>query len=159
MRDAGVRLVYFGGFSTEAGLFARQARQEGLKATIMVTSASFNQPYSDIAGYAAEGTLVTFGPEPRGLPSAAALVRRFESEGFSPEAYTLYSYASIQVFAEAAERATSTKLEALEMVLHQGAYETVLGPITFDAKGDVMGFRYQMYRWHDGRYEAVCCGL
>ena len=33
MRDAGVRLVYFGGYHTEAGLFVRQARAQGLDAT------------------------------------------------------------------------------------------------------------------------------
>jgi len=49
-------------------------------------------------------------------------------------------------------------LEALVKALHAGTYETVLGPITFDAKGDVKGFQYSMYRWHDGRYEPVCCG-
>ena len=157
MRDGGIGLVYFGGYFTESGLFVRQARGEGLGATMVVTSGSFSPQYWDLAGPAAEGTLATFGPETRGLPSAAAVARRFEAEGFSPEGYTLYAYAAVQVFAEAARRAGSTGLDALEEALHAGAYETVLGPITFDAKGDVRGFEYAMYRWHDGRYEEICC--
>ena len=91
---------------------------------------------------------MTFGPEPRKLPSAAEVVRSFEAEGFSPEGYTLYAYAAVQVFAEAARRAGSTGLAALEKALYAGAYETVLGPVTFDDKGDVRGFEYSMYRWH-----------
>jgi branched-chain amino acid transport system substrate-binding protein len=157
MRDGGIGLVYFGGYFTESGLFVRQARQQGLTATMVVTSGSFSQQYWDLAGPAAEGTLVTFGPEARKLPSAAEVVRRFEAEGFSPEGYTLYAYAAVQVFAEAARRAGSTGLAALEKALHAGAYETVLGPVTFDDKGDVRGFEYSMYRWHNGGYEEICC--
>ena len=123
----------------------------------MVTSGSFTQEYGDLAGSAAEGTLVTFGPEPRELSSAAQVVKKFETEGFNPEGYTLYAYAAIQAFAEAAKKAGSTELDALEKALHQGTYETVLGPITFDEKGDVKGFKYSMYRWHDRRYEEICC--
>ena len=157
MRDGGIELIYFGGYFTESGLFARQARGYGLTATMMVTSGSFNQEYWDLAGSAAEGTLMTFGPEPRKLASAAEVVKRFEAEGFSPEGYTLYAYAAIQVFAEAARRAGSARLDALGKALHEGTYETVLGPITFDDKGDVKGFKYSMYRWHDRRYEEICC--
>jgi branched-chain amino acid transport system substrate-binding protein len=98
---------------------------------------------------------MTFAPDPRKLPSAAEVVRRFEADGYSPEGYTLYAYAAVQVFAEAARRSGSTDLGALEKALHEGAYDTVLGPVTFDQKGDVTGFRYEMYRWHDGRYEPV----
>jgi branched-chain amino acid transport system substrate-binding protein len=124
---------------------------------MMVTSGSFTQEYWDLAGSAAEGTLVTFGPEPRPRASAAEVVKRFETEGFNPQGYTLYAYAAIQIFADAAKKAGSTSVESIEQTLHQGTYETVLGPITFDAKGDVQGFQYLMYRWHNRRYEEICC--
>jgi len=157
MKAVDIELIYFGGYFTESGLFVRQARGNGLTATMMVTSGSFNQEYWDLAGSAAEGTLMTFGPEPRKLASAAVVVKRFEAEGFSPEGYTLYAYAAIQVFAAAARKAASSGLDALEKALHEGTYETVLGPITFDGKGDVQGFKYSMYRWHDRTYEEICC--
>jgi branched-chain amino acid transport system substrate-binding protein len=157
MKAVDIELIYFGGYFTESGLFVRQARGYGLTATMMATSGSFNPEYWDLAGSAAEGTLMTFGPEPRKLASAAEVVKRFEAEGFSPEGYTLYAYAAIQVFAAAARKAASSGLDALEKALHEGTYETVLGPITFDGKGDVQGFKYSMYRWHDRTYEEICC--
>ena len=79
------------------------------------------------------------------------------SKGFSPEGYTLYAYAAIQVFAEAGRRAGSFGLDALGKALHDGTFETVLGTITFDGKGDVQGFKYSMYRWHDRAHEEICC--
>ena len=157
MIEGGIQLIYFGGYFTETGLFVRQARSRGLTAKMMVTSGSLTQEYWDLAGSAAEGTLVTFGPEPRQLASAAEVVKRFETEGFNPEGYTLYAYAAIQIFAEAAKKVGSTSVELIEQTLHRGTYETVLGPITFDAKGDVQGFQYSMYRWHNRRYEEICC--
>jgi branched-chain amino acid transport system substrate-binding protein len=158
MGDAGIGLVYFGGYHTEASLFVRQARAQGLKATMMVNSAMLTREYWDLAGPAAEGTLMTFGPDPRKLPSAAEVVARFEAEGHGAEARTLYSYATVQVFADAAGKAGSTDLERLERELHADTFQTVFGPITFDAKGDNARYEFRMYRWHDGRYEDICCG-
>jgi branched-chain amino acid transport system substrate-binding protein len=159
MRDGGIGLVYFGGYHTEASLFVRQARAQGLKATMMVNSAMLTREYWDLAGTAAEGTLMTFGPDPRKLPSAAEVVARFEAEGHEAEARTLYSYAAVQIFADAARKAGSTDLERLERELHADTFQTVVGPITFDAKGDNAHYEFRMYRWHDGSYEDICCGL
>ena len=110
MIDSGIQLIYFGGYFTETRLFVRQARSRGLTATMMVTSGSFTQEYWDLAGSAAEGTLVTFGPEPRPRASAAEVVKRFETEGFNPQGYTLYAYAAIQIFADAAKRRDRPRL-------------------------------------------------
>jgi branched-chain amino acid transport system substrate-binding protein len=77
MREAGVRLVYFGGYHVEAGLFARQAHDQGLEARLVVNSAMVNREFWDLAGGGGEGTLMTFGPDPRKLPAAAEVVRRF----------------------------------------------------------------------------------
>ena len=72
-----------------------------------------NREFWDLAGGGGEGALMTFGPDPRRLPAAAEVVRRYEAEGYSPEGRTLYVYAAVQVFAEAARRAGSTDLGAL----------------------------------------------
>ena len=50
----------------------------------------------------------TFGPDPRNNPGAPAdVVKKFRDAGFEPEAYTLYSYAAIQVIAAAIEKTGS----------------------------------------------------
>ena len=157
MKNAGVGLIYLGGYHTEAGLIVRQAREQGLNAPLMSGDALVDQQYWAITGPTGEGTLMTFAPDPRKLQSAAEVVKRFAAEGYSPEGYTLHAYAAVQVFAEAAGRAGSTELGALVRALRGGTYDTVLGPIAFDEKGDVRDFRYTMYRWHDGRYEEICC--
>src|SRR5262249_27695756 len=100
----------------------------------------------------AEGTLMPFAPDPRQLSGAAEVVRQFEAQGYSAEGWTLYSYAAVELFAEAARRAASIELSALIRKLRSGSFETVVGPVEFDAKGDNRNFQYHMYRWHDGKY-------
>jgi branched-chain amino acid transport system substrate-binding protein len=35
------------------------------------------------------------------------------------------------------------------------AFDTVIGPITFDAKGDILNATYDINVWHDGKYAKL----
>ncbi len=83
------------------------------------------------------------------------MVEEFQAQGYDPEGYTLYTYAAIQAWAQAVEKAGSTDLEAVEKALHDNQFETVLGTIGFDDKGDVKGASYVMYKWDNGKYAEV----
>jgi branched-chain amino acid transport system substrate-binding protein len=95
---------------------------------------------------------MTFSPDPRKNEVAAPVVAEFEAAGYDPEGYTLYTYAAIQVWAQAAEMAGTTDLEAVVEQLHGNQFETVLGTVSFDDRGDVEGAAYVMYEWADGQY-------
>jgi branched-chain amino acid transport system substrate-binding protein len=155
MKQAGVGLIYLGGYHTEAGLITRQAREQGFNATMMSGDALVDKQYWDITGATGEGTLMTFAPDPRKLQTATDVVKKFEAEGYSPEGYTLYTYAAIQAFVDAAGKAGSTDPEAVAKALREGAYSTVLGSISFNAKGDVTEPKYVMYRWNNGEYAEL----
>ncbi|MEI9982676.1 MAG: ABC transporter substrate-binding protein [Aliidongia sp.] len=94
-------------------------------------------------------------PDPRNNPAAKDIVAEFKKSGYDPEGYTLYTYAAMQVFAQAAEKATSTKLADLVKVLHSDSFDTVVGSIKFDAKGDVLNPEYVFYIWKDGKYSEM----
>jgi branched-chain amino acid transport system substrate-binding protein len=152
MKQAGVDLIYLGGYHTEAGLIARQAKEQGINATMMSGDALVTDEYWAITGDTGQGTLMTFSPDPRKNEAAAQVVADFEAAGFDPEGYTLYTYATIQVWAQAAELAGSTDLDAVLEQLNGNQFETVLGTISFDDKGDVEGENYVMYEWDNGQY-------
>ena len=97
MKEAGVDVVYWGGLHTEAGLIIRQMGDQGLKAPLMSGDGIVSDEFASIAGAAVDGTLMTFGPDPRKNPAAKELVEKFRAQGFEPEAYTLYTYAAMQV--------------------------------------------------------------
>ena len=155
MKEAGVDLIYLGGYHTEAGLIARQAKEQGIDATMMSGDALVTDEYWSITGDTGQGTLMTFSPDPRKNEAAAPVVEKFQAAGYDPEGYTLYTYAAVQVWAQAVEKAGSTDLDAVIEQLHGNQFETVLGTISFDDKGDVEGSSYVMYQWENGEYVQI----
>ncbi|WP_137154798.1 branched-chain amino acid ABC transporter substrate-binding protein [Rhizobium sp. FKL33] len=156
MKEAGVSVVYFGGLHTEAGLILRQMADQGLKATMMSGDGITSNELASIAGDAVNGTLMTFPPDPRNNPNAAEAVKKFRDAGFEPEAYTLYSYAALQIIAEAAKAAGNNDPQTVaETAKAKGPFKTVIGDIGFDSKGDITRPDYTMYTWQkgaDGKY-------
>ena len=152
MKEAGVEVVYFGGLHTEGGKIVRQMADAGLKAQFISGDGIVSAEFASIAGPAAEGVLNTFGPDPRKLKSAAAVVKKFRDSGFEPEAYTLYSYAAIQVITQAITKTGSAAdaQKVADTIKSGGPWDTVLGPLGYDSKGDITKLDYVMYIWKKG---------
>ena len=148
-----IDILFYGGYHAEAGLIVRQMREQGLATRMVSGDALVTQEFWNITGKLGEGTLMTFSPDPRKNPKVAPLVAKFKAQGFSAEGYTLYTYGAIQVFAQAAERAGGTDAAKLRKQLHSSKFDTVLGTIGFDAKGDVTAPGYVFYEWKDGTYD------
>lgn len=108
-----------------------------------------------IAGPAAEGTLFTSFPDPRLNPNASAVIERFRADGFDPEGYTLLTYVAVQTWAQAVEKAGSRELLPVIESLRKHEFSTVLGPIAFDAKGDLTTQKPVWYVWKGGDYMPV----
>ena len=105
LKQANVDVVYLGGYHTEAGLIVRQMRDQGMNTILMGGDALITQEFWSITGAAGEGTLMTFSPDPRKNPAAAEVVKRFKDKGIEPEGYVLYTYAALQAWKQAAEKA------------------------------------------------------
>ena len=155
MKQAGVTLVYIGGYHTEAGLMARQMREQGMDTTIMSGDALVTDEYWAITGDAGAGTLMTFSPDPRQNAEAKPVVEALEAEGKTAEGYVLYTYAAIQAWADAANKAGSTDYDPIVKALDEGTFDTVIGSLEFDDKGDVTLPGYVMYEWKDGKYAQL----
>ena len=147
-----IDIIYLGGYHTEAGLIVRQAAAQGLDARLVSGDALVTEEFWSITGDAGEGTLFSFSPDPRQNAAAAEVVARFNEQGYEPEGYTLYTYAAIQVFAQAAEAAGSTGIDAVIEQMRTLTFDTVLGELTFDGKGDVALPGYVFYEWSEGAY-------
>jgi branched-chain amino acid transport system substrate-binding protein len=155
MKDANIDVIYYGGYPTEAGLIVRQARGQVLKAQFIGADSLLTEDYWKITGSAGEGTLVTYPPEPPNAPVAWAVADKFQAEGYDPTGWTLYTYAAIQAFAQAAEKAKSVNVDDLSKALHSMTAHTVVGPLTWDKKGDVTDSKYVFYVWKNGTYAEM----
>ncbi|MET2832585.1 ABC transporter substrate-binding protein [Mesorhizobium shangrilense] len=151
LKEAGTEVVYFGGYHAEAGLIMRQSADLGLKLTLFGGDPLSSSEFVAIAGATAEGTLFTFGPDPRKNPEAGAAVDAMRKRGIEPQGWALYSYGIIQTFAQALGKAGSTDPQAVAEALRQGSFETVLGTVKFDAKGDNQAPGFVVYKWSGGQ--------
>jgi branched-chain amino acid transport system substrate-binding protein len=148
IKQSGADLVYFGGLYTEGGLIVRQMRDQNVKAPLMGGDGITSDEFASVGGPGVEGTLMTYGPDPRNNPDASSVVAEFRAKKFEPEAYTLYSYAAVQVIKQAAEAAKSLDPKKVAATMHSGVdFKTVLGDIAYDKKGDLTKLDYVMYVW------------
>jgi len=133
-------VLYIAGYLIDIGIIVRQAKKELPNLGIFSADSLIDLQFLTIAGKAGEGAYFTFGPDIRLKPEAhevAAAIR--EEDAYEPEGYTLYSYGAVQAWAQAVKRANSLKPEAVIKALRTGKFDTVLGKIGFDEKGDVTG--------------------
>ena len=148
IKQSGADLIYWGGLYTEGGLIVRQMRDQGVKAPLMGGDGITSDEFASVGGPGVEGTLMTYGPDPRNKPDAKKVVEEFRAKKFEPEAYTLYSYAGVQIVKQAAEAAKSLDPKKVAEKMHSGMqFKTVLGDISYDKKGDITKLDYVMYIW------------
>jgi len=156
LKKENIDLVYVGGYHQEAGLILRQMRDQGMKTVLMSGDALADKEYASITGPAGEGTLFTFGPDPRNKPTAKAIVEKFKAKNIDPEGYTLYTYAAFQVWSQAVKKAGTTDPKKVMEAIKAGSWDTVIGKIEYDSKGDIKQIDYVVYKWDDkGNYSEL----
>ena len=154
MQAEGVDIFFLGGLHRETGLIFRQAHDRGYDLRLIACSAVVTEDFSMIAGPDLAGSLMIATADMRQSRSAAEVVERFRAQGYEPLGTTLNAYAAVQVWAQAVEAADSLEPGKVTEAMHSRQFDTVLGRIGFDHKGDVTGFDpWQWYVWQaDGTY-------
>ena len=156
LQAEGIDALYFGGYTAEAGLIIRQARGRGYDLQMIGSDALITEYFWHLAGPAAVGVMFVSMADPRVNREAAAIVEQFRADGYEPEGTTLYSYAAVEVWAQAVEKAGTVEPEAVAAALRGHEFDTVLGRIGFDDKGDVYGYEpFVWYVWQQGNYAPV----
>lgn len=147
--------LYFGGLHTEAGPLVRQLREQGLEIPFISGDGIVSEDFVIAAGgpKMVRNVYMTFGQDPRNLPEGKRAVEQFREQGYEPEGYTLYAYATMQIIAEAMAETQSTKGDKLSDWLKTHPVQTVIGTKAWDNKGDLKQSDYVMYYWdNSGKY-------
>jgi len=153
LKEAQVDAIYFGGYHPEAALIVRQSREQGLNAPLLSGDSLNTLEFATLAGKAADGTMFTNAAEARNLPTAKAVVDEFRKQmNYEPEGYTLSTYAAVQVWAAAATKVGSTDPQKIAEAMRAQPWDTVIGKIAFDPKGDLTQSQYVWYVFKDGNY-------
>ncbi len=155
LRRAAVDVAYVGGYGPDAARIVRAARARGDGLQLVGGHALGMPEFWAIAGAAGEGTLFTGRRDTGRGPGEARVLRELRARGQGRRPTSLASYAAVQVWAQAVERAGTPDPAAVARALHGGRFETVIGRVAFDAKGDLEGAAWQWQAWRDGDHEPL----
>jgi branched-chain amino acid transport system substrate-binding protein len=154
IKAEGIDVIYWGGYHTEGALIMKQLAEQGSAAQMVAPDSLAENEFATIAGDAAKNVVFSFPPDARNMATAKDVVEKFKAGGYDPVGYTLYTYASFQMYAQAAAATKSTDPKTLATWLRAGnPMQTVVGEIKLDAKGDVINPEYAWYRFVDGKYQ------
>ena len=153
LKELDVSVAYIGGYGPDAGRMAVDASMLGYRLQLIGGDGLGMPELWHVAGKAAQGVLFSGRPEPG--PRADELLARLEALDGEPGIGGLGAYAALEVWAEAVRRTGSLRLQPVADGLRRGSFETVLGPLAFDDKGDLEKHDWQWKRWEFGTPVAV----
>ncbi len=151
MKQRKIDMIVLGGYHTAAALMIKQSREQGFGAQMVGFDSLETDEFYQLGGAATNGVLESFPPQAEKDPKNAALVKKFMDQKYNPEGYTLFSYAAVKVWAEAANKAKSVDAAKVAAALRSQNWDSAVGPLSFDQKGDIKNPVYDIYVWKDGK--------
>ncbi len=153
MKGKAPEVLFYGGIYPEAILLTKQMRELGMKTIFVSGDGVWAKEYIDIAGKAAEGGYVTFTPDQAKIKEAQGVIKRHQEKfGSDVGAYTVYSYVAANMLLEAVAATKSTDAVKIADYIRKTKWNTALGPIQFDKKGDVLVSPYVVWEVKDGKF-------
>lgn len=150
-----IQLLVINGSSRDIARIAQQIKKQQLAIQIMANDTIATTDFWKDARDASEGVLMTAPPDMSNLAAADSVLKQFKSAQEQASIYTLYGYAAVQVFAQAMKMAVYPDPVRVALAMHNASFETVVGPVSFDKKGDSATASYAMYRWQGGQFMPV----
>jgi branched-chain amino acid transport system substrate-binding protein len=150
LRRAGATHVLVGGDRADVAIMGRDAAELGYDLTI-ASGETLRAPPGDVP--LAPGTLMVGLPEPSDL-ALDDVISSFEEREIIPEGYTIPGYAAFEIAVEALIRA-ETGGRTISEVLASDSFDTAMGPIKFDEKGDLEGNPYRLFRYDGSKFVAA----
>jgi branched-chain amino acid transport system substrate-binding protein len=149
-------VVYYGGTMPGVGLFLKQLRSLGVKASFFAADSAFLPELVTTAGPAnAEGAYVTFqappyDANPKLAKFAADYKKTFKDE---PGPYSAYGYNEASIILAAMKQAGAQVSRAAVVKGLQGTnYDGLMGPVGFDEKGELKQPSLYLYKVSGGKF-------
>jgi len=156
LRGKPIDFIYFGGMYPEGALLLKQARELGIAAPCLSGDGMYSQKLIEIAGQAAEGSIVThIAPLEAENAKTRAFFQSFEGKfGENVKVYAPLSYDCVMIIADAIKRCGSLDRSKIIQTLHAAdfSHEGVLGTTRFDKSGDTLNKTPFFYRVEKGRF-------
>ena len=155
LQKSGATSAYLACSASDAGNIAVAIKTKGLAIKLYGADSLITEQYWASAAEAGEKTSATFATDPQSAHQAKQVIESLKIAGFNADGATLPSYAAVQLYAVAAVQTGAHNGKGIASYLRSGkSFETALGSLAFDAKGEVQPPRFVWYNWSQGAYRA-----
>lgn len=151
IKKAGVHVLLYPGLPEPVTAFVRQAREAKTRVKVVGSDSYSGIKFDKQNKRWFDGHQFSFPPDPADDRRNKALAKQYKAKGHNPEAFTFYSYGAAEVWGLAVKAAGSLAADKVGAALRSQEFDTVLGRIKFDAKGDISNPGFVMYFFNKGK--------
>lgn len=150
LRKAGATHVFAGGDRSDLAILGRDAR--GLGYDLVIAGGEALRAAPDTVDLV-PGTLMVAPAEwtEMALPPVLDALAGRE---VLPSGYVLPTYAAVEIALQASKR-KADGASSIADALAQGPFQTAIGPVRFDDKGDWVGNHYRLYRYDGSAFQPM----
>lgn len=147
-------VIYFGGVFTQGAELLKAVRREGSNAIFVSGDGCYHPLFIEKATpQMAEGSIVTFANDPEATPLGKEFKTKYKAKfGSDPKPYAIYAYAAAEVALKAISKANTKDSIAISKVIHSEEFETPIGKLKFDKKGDVESSVWSVWKVEGGKF-------
>lgn len=152
IKSSGAQAVLWGGMYGQSGPLYLQLRQAGLDIPFVSGNGTMDPNFLDTVGHNPTNVYVTFGPDYERIPAAQPFLQKYRARYGKEGAFSVYGYDAANVLLEAIQLAGTTDADKVAAAMRSKTFNTVLGPVAFDDKGDLKQSNDILWTVKDGKF-------
>lgn len=148
--------IFYAGYEIEAPYLRAALIDAGVSLPMLASDGAFLSATIDEADGKAEGLYVSaFAPSPATAVDERWIKAYQAVEYRNPDTYSINGHAALMALAEGAQRAQSIEGPRVAQALREIEVDTVIGPVSFDARGDLRAPRVFIFQVRDQTFVQV----
>lgn len=155
IEKTGAEAVFWGGMYGQAAPLLTQLRDSGKNIPFISGDGTIVKEFLDTAGPKASNVFLTFGPDFKKLPAAQPFLEKYRAAHGEEGPYSIYGYDAANILFSAIEKAGTTDAVKVAEVLRATRFETCLGPVEFNDKGDLKQTNYVIWTVENGAFTIL----
>jgi len=156
IQGSGAEGFFWGGMYGQGGPLCVKMRQSGVNIPFVSGDGCFDDSFINTVGGTAPNVFLSFGKPYRDLPAAQPFLQKYKTKyGHDEGAYSVYGYDAANVLLTAIAQAGTTDADKVAAVMKSRSFDTILGKVEFDEKGDVKGSGFVMWTIKDGKLQPL----
>lgn len=146
IRAAAPDAIFYAGYEVEAPYLRAALVRAGVLLPMMASDGAFLSATIDESDNTAEGMYISaFAPQPGSVVDKDWIAAYQAVEYRNPDTYSINGYTAMKVLGEAVKKANSIEAKAVGDALRAIELSTPIGPIAYDANGDLRAANQRIY--------------